>query len=141
MDWFGITCYGVADPIKDFMDPNYNEPVKMENVFEKLKRYPAGTRLNDISTDFDPYLGTCDGYAYGSFDRLDKMRKKGFLKPVGPLEMYRKSGTGQNDFGFFLKDTELMGKDWHYTKRLSRINSEMTNFFNECLKSNKYFRM
>lgn len=33
--------------------------------------------------ELDCYLGPADGYAYGSYERLTRMRKKKLWKPVG----------------------------------------------------------
>lgn len=34
-------------------------------------------------TELDCYIGHADGFAYGSYDRLIRTRKKGIVKPVG----------------------------------------------------------
>lgn len=34
-------------------------------------------------------MGRVNGFAYGSMQRFIKMKRKGVLKPVGPVDQYR----------------------------------------------------
>lgn len=37
----------------------------------------------------DCYMGRVNGFAYGSIQRFIKMKRKGVIKPVGPVDQYR----------------------------------------------------
>lgn len=82
MEWFGLTIYGVPDPIKDIMRPDYVEPTVQPHINEIIAKGSKKT-FSELIAELDVYLGTADGYAYRSYDRLLRMRNKGMFKPVG----------------------------------------------------------
>lgn len=139
MEWFGITCYGVADPIKDMIKEGYREPEVQPNIRNVIDGDPTKT-FTELVRELDCYSGRIDGFAYRSADRLRRMRKKGMFKPVGPCEMYRFPGTDSMKYGYC--DPALLGKDW-YKQRVFKPNptTEISRFLDEAKKSDKYFRM
>lgn len=44
---------------------------------------------HNIIRIIDCYMGRVNGFAYGSMQRLIKMKRKGVIKPVGPVDQYR----------------------------------------------------
>lgn len=38
MEWFGLTLYGISDPIKDMMRPDYTEPTVPPTFFEAVEK-------------------------------------------------------------------------------------------------------
>lgn len=140
MEWFGITQYGFQDPIKDMMRPDYIEPTKPEVL--DVENYNGPKRFAELVTELDVYLGHCDGYAYKSYDRLIRMRKKGMFKPVGPYDMYKYPGTRAMIFGWFIEDEALKNETWFKPITTNpKPSSEMSRFVNHALKSNKFFKL
>ncbi|GJQ71460.1 hypothetical protein Trydic_g8749 [Trypoxylus dichotomus] len=142
MEWFGITGYGVEDPFKDMIRPDYKEPIKSRNL---LKLEAAG-KLNrpfyEMTSQLDCYLGRVDGYPYRSNDRLQRMRKKGTFKPIGPLSIYRYPSCTSMDFGWWQGDPALKNETWYLPHtRYPQANSEHTRFIDHQLKVYKVFRM
>lgn len=49
----------------------------------------------------DCYIGRVNGFAYGSSERFNKMKRKGVIKAVGPCDMYRLPPTSSIEVIFF----------------------------------------
>lgn len=49
------------------------------------KQDGAKPNFSQLISELDCYIGHADGYSYGSYDRLLRMRKKGIVKPVGNI--------------------------------------------------------
>lgn len=44
---------------------------------------------HNIIRIIDCYMGRVNGFAYGSTQRFIRMKRKGVIKPVGPVDQYR----------------------------------------------------
>lgn len=135
-----MTSYGFSDPIKDMIRPDYKEPVEKSPInFEEVKRR-SGQMFSDSVKELDCYLGNVDGYAYGSWDRLSRMRRKYVIKPVGPGDMYLYPGTSSMKCGWWMCDPDL--KDGWYKPRMvyGVTTSEMSRYLNYCMSIDRSFR-
>ncbi|XP_023311428.1 uncharacterized protein LOC111692009 [Anoplophora glabripennis] len=104
MEFFGLTAYGVSDPIKDMMRPDYQEPTEPpKDIHSDDSKGNFCERIKEL----DCYIGFTDGYAYRSWDRLTRMRKKYVFKPVGPYEMYLYPGVNSMCYGWWYSDPLL----------------------------------
>ncbi|KAJ8925439.1 hypothetical protein NQ315_009272 [Exocentrus adspersus] len=104
MEFFGLTSYGVSDPIKDMMRPDYQEPTSpSDNTLTASSDKSFCEKIKEL----DCYIGFTDGFAYRSWDRLTRMRKKYVFKPVGPYEMYLYPGANSMEYGWFHSDPSL----------------------------------
>ena len=75
----------------------------------------------------DPYLKVGDGFSYGSYERLDKQRKKCLFKPVGPTDIYRVAPTSGQEIGFWINDDSLKDAKWmKHEKNFGSRRSDMT---------------
>lgn len=85
--------------------------------------------LPELMAQLDCYVGHVDGYAYRSYDRLMRMRKKGVFKPKGPLDIYQYPGTDAMKTGWFLNDERLKRTNWHRTvTEFRKIPTDVTRF-------------
>ncbi|XP_030767333.1 uncharacterized protein LOC115891072 [Sitophilus oryzae] len=145
MEFFGLTSYGFSSPIKDMLREDYREPEKPDS--SNLEANSKDKRsFSEKIKEVDCYLGPADGYAYGSNDRLMKMRKKYIFKPVGPCDIYRYPGVNSMNHGWWQYDQDLakLSKEdnWFEPRiRHSITTSEMSRFTNHCFSIDKYFRM
>lgn len=138
MEWFGITCYGVPDPIKDLVRDDYHEPEDAPPSKDIVLNNPTKP-LTELVKQLDCYIGPIDGYAYRSHDRLARMRIKGTAKPVGPYEMYRRPATTSMNYGFC--DPDLIGKSWYKQRDFRpRPRTDIGKFLDAAKKVDKYFR-
>ncbi|CAH1183684.1 unnamed protein product [Phaedon cochleariae] len=139
MEFFGLTSYGSSSPIKDMMRSDYQEPEKPpQNILDVENKF--GYTLSERIKELDCYIGFTDGYAYRSWDRLTRMRRKSVLKPVGPTDMYKYPGINSMDYGWWNSDPDL-SRDWYKPRVFhSQMTSEMSRFYNHCLKVDKYFK-
>ncbi|XP_050306323.1 uncharacterized protein LOC126743329 [Anthonomus grandis grandis] len=144
MEFFGLTQYGFSNPIKDMMRDDYKEPKKPpegEAESEKMKK-SFGEKIKEL----DCYIGTANGFAYGSSDRLLRMRRKYMWKPVGPFEMHKYPGVNSMNYGWWNYDPALTclpaEENWYRPRVTHSITtSEMSRFINYCLTMDKYFKM
>ncbi|KAJ8951722.1 hypothetical protein NQ318_012572 [Aromia moschata] len=144
MEFFGLTSYGVGDPVKDFMRPDYKEPeIPPTNLLE------AGDDSKSFCErikEIDCYIGFTDGYSYKSWDRLARMKKKYVIKPVGPCEMYKYPGVTSMNYGWFQCNSDLknINTDDNWFKPRTRYpvtTSEMSRYIDHCLKVDKHFKI
>ncbi|KAH1003860.1 uncharacterized protein LOC109534301 [Dendroctonus ponderosae] len=144
MDFFGLTQYGSSNPIKDMLRDDYQELQEPPTTYID-NEYDHRTFAEKIK-ELDCYIGTADGYAYGSEDRLYRMRKKYLFKPVGPTNMFKHPGTNSMNYGWWNCDPELSKlskeENWFKPRVVHSINtSEMSRFINYCLTIDKFFKM
>ncbi|XP_022911841.1 uncharacterized protein [Onthophagus taurus] len=141
MDTYGVTIFGVTDPIKDMIRKDYVEPQVQGDLIEMEKQGKLRKPFYEIISEIDCYVGKVDGYAYRSYDRLARMRKKGNFKPVGPLEMYNYAGCTSMQPGWWTGDPALEGELWWYPPyRYVKNVSEQTKFIDFALRVDKAFR-
>lgn len=103
--------------------------------------------MGDLITELDCYIGHADGFAYGSYDRLTRMRKKGIPKPagnkiiydativkvdpIGPNNMYKYPGSDAMKFGFWRDDPFIVGQTWYKPAKFHPAKtSEMSKYEN-----------
>lgn len=107
-------------------------PILMSCDYNVAKR-GASANFSQLISELDCYIGHADGFAYGSYDRLIRMRRKGIVKPVGnkhlwsfdhslcfhfilslgPNDMYKKPATNAQNFGWWNYDPSVVGQHWH----------------------------
>lgn len=140
MEFFGLTQYGVSSPIKDMLRPDYVEPDKPpKNLMEVEDK--SGQKFSERIKELDCYIGFADGFSYRSYDRMDRMKKKHVIKPVGSFDMYRYPGTTSMEYGWWLSDPSLKDDEWFKPRKKRPLTtSEMSRFTDHCLKIDKYYR-
>ncbi|XP_032513840.2 uncharacterized protein LOC116767566 [Danaus plexippus] len=147
MEFFGITLYGPQNFIKDTLRSDYEEPMSKEEVKPLMQRIiqnstmPERVQRPDVDSIrlIDCYIGRVNGFAYGSFQRFIKMKRKGVIKPVGPADMYRIPPSSSNDYGWWQHDLEITSSSWHKTfPRRPQPTSPNTLILDIVRKNNKY---
>ncbi|KAL0895422.1 hypothetical protein ABMA27_011547 [Loxostege sticticalis] len=147
MEFFGVTLYGPQNYIKDMLRDEYQEPMKKEDVkplMDKVERYstmPKKIQRPDVDTIrlIDCYIGRVNGFAYGSYQRFLKMKRKAVIKPTGPSDMYRLPPVTSVDYGWWQHDPELQKVTWHHTyPRYPQPSSPNTLILDAVRKNNKY---
>lgn len=102
----------------------------------------------------DCHVGNVDGYAYGSYDRLSRMRKKGVFKPIGPSDMYKYPGTDSMKYGwdqFVNEATDAMtrktlspityDKNWcRTTTEYRKLLTDVTRYYQDALLIDRCFK-
>ncbi|CAG9763313.1 unnamed protein product [Ceutorhynchus assimilis] len=145
MEFFGLSQYGVTDPIRDILRDDYKEPTITIGFGAPDQEITDNRHWSEKIRELDCYLGNADGYAYGSQDRLTRMRRKYMWKPVGPVDMYKYPGVNSMNFGWWHFDPELTKltreQDWYKPRvRNSVVTSEMSRYVNHCLTVDKFFK-
>ncbi|KAF2899723.1 hypothetical protein ILUMI_06449 [Ignelater luminosus] len=141
MEWFGITLYGFPDYFKDLMRPDYKEPEVQPDLYEVIAK-GTNKRFTELVSELDCYIGRADGYAYKSYDRLIRMRKKGMFKPVGPTDMYNYPGTDFMRPGFWLADPDLKGETWYKPRTFQpKPYTEISQYVHAAKKIDKFFKL
>ncbi|KAL1518332.1 hypothetical protein ABEB36_001971 [Hypothenemus hampei] len=137
MEFFGLTQYGFSNPVKDMIREDYKEPKSPNHQINSTKSFSEKIR------ELDCYIGTADGYAYGSNDRLNRMRRKYLWKPIGPNDIYKYPGTNSMNYGWWNYDSSLNPEENWFRPRItySITTSEMSRFINNCLSIDKYFKL
>ncbi|XP_026323448.1 uncharacterized protein LOC113232827 [Hyposmocoma kahamanoa] len=147
MEFFGLTLYGPQNYFKDVMREDYKEPMVKTEVAPIIEKVIAKSTCpkecdrpdHNIIRIIDCYMGRVNGFAYGSIQRFIKMKRKGVIKPVGPVDQYRLPPATSNEYGWFLCDTALEGKDWYVTSpRHPQPSSPNTLILDKVKKNNKY---
>lgn len=140
MEFFGLTRYGVTSPIKDVLRSYYIEPQKPpKNLLEVEDK--SGQKFSERIKELDCYIGFADGFAYGSNDRMNRMKKKHVIKPFGSFDVYVYPGITSMEYGWWLSDPYLTD-EW-YKPRVKRplTTSEMSRFMDHCLRIDKSFQL
>lgn len=75
----------------------------------------------------DCYIGHADGFAYRSYDRLCRMRKKGVFKQCGPTDMYQYAGADSMKPGWWMSDQQLKKEQWFWpVKEYRKMPTDVT---------------
>lgn len=77
-----------------FLKRDCNKPLILQHA---KPDFESSIRMIDL------YIGRVDGFAYGSFQRYLKMKKKGLVKPVSPAEVYRLPIASSHDVNNLIK--------------------------------------
>ncbi|CAK1600181.1 unnamed protein product [Parnassius mnemosyne] len=138
MEFFGYTMCGPQNYWKDIVRENYREPTcdnDVKNVLRKISKQ-SGSNANELNNG---YVGELNGFAYGSFQRLAKMKRKGVIKPINPFDIYRYPPTSSTEFGWWQRDTALTDATWYQAfPRYPQPVSPNTLILDKVRKNNKY---
>lgn len=140
MEFFGMTKYGVASPIKDMVREEYVEPeTPPKNLLEVEDK--SGQKFSERIKELDCIIGFADGFAYRSNDRMNRIKNKHIIKPFGSFDIYKYPGITSMEYGWWLSDPSLKDAEW-YKPRVKRplTTTEMSRFIDHSLKIDKYFR-
>nr|CAI5818200.1 unnamed protein product [Callosobruchus analis] len=140
MEFFGLTSYGFSDPIKDMMRDDYTEPKSPPINILEVSDKKGGDFFQSIK-ELDCYIGYADGYAYRSWERLQKMKRKYVVKPVGPVDMYKYPGVCSMQYGWWNSDPLLAEDKWYLPREKHPMTtSEISRYVTHCLAVDKGFK-
>ncbi|XP_063373705.1 uncharacterized protein LOC134661518 [Cydia amplana] len=150
MEFFGLTLYGPQNYIRDLIKEGYREPECKEQVEPLMQRIisqstcPEKIQRADVSVIrlIDCYIGRVNGFAYGSAQRFNKMKRKGVIKPTGPADIYRIPPTTSVEIGWWQCDPALANQTWHETNpRYPAPVSPTSLIYDQVRKNDKYARL
>lgn len=98
--------------------------------------------LAETMAELDCYIGHVDGYAYCSYDRLIRMRKKGVFKPKGPVDIYQYPSMSSMTHGWWLTDEKLKNEKWFLpVKEYRLVPTDVIRYYQEALLIDRCFKL
>ena len=141
MAFFGVTYHGLQHSLREGSVQAKEDPARGGRQLGwvalppiRPKDPPARAILPTSQT-----AGWGPGYE-GSFAEYSRMRTKHVRNPVAPQQLHYQPPSTAAEPGWWTRDTPLHAKHpWTHVPRQPRINSEMTNFVDTMLLTNKQY--